>query len=234
MTPPAWYRLRSAVFFGIYAVGFLAGWAASVALHGRYVAAFAELGSGWGSRGVAIAAAGALAIALGAWALRVWGASYLSAPTVWDENIHTEALVEAGPFGFVRHPLYLGNILLALGLGAAAPVAGWAFIVVASLLFVAALIKHEETGLQHRHGAAYERYRAAVPALVPRMPRRGAHKTTRPSLAQGLRAEAFTGFLIAGVVGIVAVPRYGAAVFAACYLAGIVVQNRIEKRSTTA
>lgn len=226
---PSWYRYRSAVFAVIFAGGFLGGWLVSLALHGRYLAAFADLGSHWGHRGVASAASIALALAITAMALRVWGASYLSAPTVWDEKAHAEALVQSGPFAFVRHPLYLGNILLALGLGAAAPVAGWAFIFVATVVFVNALIRYEEDRLTERHGAAYDAYRRSVPSLVPRMTPLRAPQSVRPSAAQGLRSEAFTGFLILGVVGIFVVPRYGALAFAFCYLLGVFVQRRIER-----
>lgn len=226
---PSWYRYRSAVFAGIYALGFAGGWAVSAAMHGRYLAAFAYLGSYWGNRGVAIAGAIALAVAIAALALRVWGASYLSASTVWDQKAQAEVLVQSGPFAFVRHPLYLGNLLLALGLGAAAPLAGWAFIFAASVLFVNALVRYEERGLEQRHGDVYGAYRRAVPGLLPRLSPLHTAQAVRPSLVQGLRAEAFTGFLILGVAGIFAVPRYGAAVFIACYLIGVFVQRRIEK-----
>ncbi len=226
---PRWYGRRSAVFAGIYALGFLAGWGASVAAHGRYVAAFADIGSHWGGRGTEIAAAVALSVTIGALALRVWGASYLSAATVWDVNAHAEHLVQAGPFGVIRHPLYAGNILLALGLGAAAPLAGWIFIVAGSVLFAIALIRYEEAGLSRRHGAVFDTYRRNVPLFVPRLVRGHPKQPVRPSFAQGLRAESFTGFLIAGVVGIFAIPRYGALVFAVCYVAGILVQRRIER-----
>lgn len=229
MTPPSWYRFRSAVFAGIYAAGFLGGWLLSLALSGRYIAAFADLGSHWGPRGIAAGAAIALAIAVIALALRVWGASYLSAPTVWDQKAHAEALVQSGPFAFVRHPLYLGNVLLALGLGAAAPLAGWAFIVVATVLFVNALIHYEEDRLAERHGAAYDAYRRSVPSLLPRMTPLRAPQRIQPSLAQGVRSEAFTGFLVLGVVCIFVVPRYGGLAFAFCYLLGVFVQRRIER-----
>lgn len=225
----AWYRFRSAVFAGIFAVGFLGGWGISVAINGRYLAAFADLGSRWGHRGVAMGAGIALAVAIGAMALRVWGASYLSASTVWDENPHDQVLVQSGPFAFVRHPLYLGNLLLALGLGAAAPLAGWIFIFAASVIFVNALIRYEEDGLKKRHGASYDAYRSSVPSLIPRIPGLRANQSIQPSLVQGLRSEAFTGFLILGVVGIFVVPRYGALAFAFCYLLGVFVQRRIEK-----
>jgi protein-S-isoprenylcysteine O-methyltransferase Ste14 len=226
--PPSWYRFRSAVFASVFAMGFLGGWAVSVATNGRYLAAFADLGSHWGQRGVATAAATALAIAIAAVALRVWGASYLSASTVWDEKPQAEVLVQSGPFAFVRHPLYLGNVLLALGLGAAAPLAGWIFIFAATVFFVSALIRYEEDRLTERHGSAYDTYRRRVPSLVPRVTRLRAPQSARPSLAQGLRSEAFTGFLILGVVGIFVVPHYGALAFVFCYLLGVFVQRRIE------
>ena len=227
--PPSWYRFRSAVFAGIFAAGFLGGWVVSSAVNGRYLAAFADLGSHWGHRGVITAGATALTIAIAAVALRVWGASYLTASTVWDQKAHADVLVQSGPFAFVRHPLYLGNILLALGLGAAAPLAGWIFIAAATVLFVAALIRYEEAILKQRHGSAYDAYRRSVPSLLPRASGVRAPQGARPSLAQGLRSEAFTGFLILGVFAIFVVPRYGALAFALCYLLGVLVQRRIER-----
>jgi protein-S-isoprenylcysteine O-methyltransferase Ste14 len=227
--PPSWYRFRSAVFASIFGIGFLAGWAVSLAMNGRYLATFADLGSHWGQHGVAIGAGIALAIAIAAVALRVWGASYLSAPTVWDEKPQGEVLVQCGPFAFVRHPLYLGNVVLALGLGAAAPLGGWIFIFAATLLFVNALIRYEDDRLSERHEAAYDAYRRSVPSLVPRVSGLRTPKNVRPSLAQGLRSESFTAFLILGVVGIFVVPRYGALAFAFCYLLGVFVQRRIER-----
>ena len=226
--PPSWYRFRSAVFASIFAAGFLGGWAASVAVNGRYLAAFADLGSHWGHR-ILAAAAIALAIAIAALALRVWGASYLSASTVWDEKPQDEVLVQSGPFAFVRHPLYLGNVVLALGLGAAAPLAGWIFIFAATLLFVHALIRYEDDRLSERHGTEYDSYRRNVPSLLPRVTPIHAPQNMQPSFAQGLRSEAFTGFLILGVVGIFVVPRYGALAFLVCYLLGVFVQRRIER-----
>jgi protein-S-isoprenylcysteine O-methyltransferase Ste14 len=227
-TPP-WYRFRSAAFAAIFAIGFLGGWIVSLAVKGHYLAAFSDLGSRWDHRGVAIAAVIALAFAFGAIALRAWGASYLSASTVWDEKPHADVLVQSGPFALVRHPLYLGNILLALGLGAAAPLAGWIFIVAATVLYVNTLIRYEDDRLGEIHGSAFEAYRQRVPSLVPRGLGRGPAQSARPSLAQGLRSEAFTSCMLLGVVGIFVVPRYGALAFAFCYIVGVLVQRRIER-----
>lgn len=229
MPEPQWYRRRSAVFALIYAAGFLGGWGISVTVHGRYVAAFTDLGARWGRNGVIAFAIAALCFMVAAFAVRVWGASYLSATTVWDEKAHAEMLLTAGPFAHLRHPLYLGNILLGIGLGAAAPLAGWAFIVIATFIFVQALIRFEERGLAARHGATFQAYAHSVPSLVPKVIGVPAGQQVQPSIRQGLRAESFTGFLLAGVVAVFAVPKYGVALLFACYAAGIVVQRRIER-----
>lgn len=226
---PLWYRRRSAIFALVFAIGFLGGWAISYARLRRYEPAFASVGSHWGSHGVLIAALAAIALIATAMAVRVWGSSYLSAPTVWDEDAHTETLIVAGPFRFVRHPLYLGNMLLALGFGAAAPLFGWAFIVIADALFIRVLIVYEDRRLAACHGENFATYRREVRAMFPRLPPVPANQAVAPSPAQGLSAESFTMFLLAGVIGLFAVPRYGAFVLAACYAAGIFVQRRIER-----
>lgn len=227
---PAWYRRRSAVFALLFAAGFLGGWAISQAMLGRYEPAFATIGMHWGPHGPLIAALAALGLLFAAMSVRVWGASYLSAPTVWDEEVHTEALVIAGPFRFVRHPLYLGNMLLAAGFGAAAPLYGWIFIVIANALFIRSLIALEEGRLATRYGEAYQQYRREVPSMLPRLIPAAAQQPVRPSLGQGLRAESFTMFLLAGVIGLFVVPRYGVLVLVLCYITGVLVQRRIESK----
>ena len=230
MNSPAWYRGRSAVFALIYAVGFLGGWAVSAALGRPYIPAFRELGEHWGSKGVTIAVTGALLCMAAAFAIRVWGSSYLSAFTVWNANARTDALLVAGPFRYCRHPLYAANLLLALGMGAAAPLYGWAFIVFANLFFVYALLVHEERALAQRHDEAYARYRNAVPALFPRLvPVPALQTKVRPSLAQGFRAECFSGFVILGMMGFFIVPSYGGWILAASYILGVIVQRNVER-----
>lgn len=228
---PAWYRRRSAVFALLFAVGFLGGWGISQIIVGRYEPAFATIGTHWGPHGPLIAGLAALLVVLAAMSVRVWGASYLSASTVWDEEVHTESLIVAGPFRFVRHPLYLGNMLLAAGLGAAAPLSGWIFIIVANALFIRSLIAFEEERLAIRYGEAYRRYRCEVPAMLPRLTPAPAHQLVPPSVTQGLKAESFTMFLLAGVIGLFAVPRFGVLVLVFCYIAGVLVQRRIESKS---
>lgn len=226
---PNLYRRRSAVFALLFAIGFFGGWAISLATLGRYEPAFATVGAHWGSRGLLSAALVALGIIVVAMSLRIWGSSYLSATTAWDEEAHTEALIIAGPFRFLRHPLYLGNILLALGLGAAAPLCGWIFIVISNAIFVRWLVAYEDMLLATYHLEGFMEYRRQVPAMLPRVWPVPPHQGPKPSLAQGLRAESFTIFVIAGITGLFAIPKYGVLVLVGCYLVGIAVQLRIER-----
>jgi len=80
-----------------------------------------------------------------------------------------EEVVKAGAFRFSRHPGNLG----ALGFFLFLPrmTANRAILLVLVGLYVVLGSLHEEHRLRAAYGAAYERYRRAVPFLVPRRPR---------------------------------------------------------------
>lgn len=227
---PGWYRRRSAVFAGAFAIAFLGGWAISVAMVGRYQPAFETIGAIFGARGPLFAGFAALALVFVAMAIRVWGSAYLNAATVWDEEVHAETFIVAGPFRFVRHPLYAANMLFIIGFAAAAPLIGWLFVIVVDAIFIRSLIHFEEERFIAVHGDAYRDYRKRVPAVIPRLVPVPARQSVRPSLAQGLSAESFTLFLIAGMVSLFTVPRYGVVGLILCYAAGVLVQRRIEQK----
>jgi protein-S-isoprenylcysteine O-methyltransferase Ste14 len=73
------------------------------------------------------------------------------------------ALVTTGVFRYVRHPMYLGMVLLEIGLAIllgyatpfAAPILLWA-------VLRAGFIHREEVAMSKRFGAGYESYRARV------------------------------------------------------------------------
>ena len=75
----------------------------------------------------------------------------------------TNALMDDGPFGFSRNPLYVGLLSLYLGLALTAPTF-WGLILfpAAVLLLLWGAILPEERYLQRRFGAAYEDYRRRV------------------------------------------------------------------------
>lgn len=229
MTSPWWYRRRSAVFALIYLAGFVGGWLVSPGRH--YEAAFATLGRYLGpSGGSALLAAAALFTA-GCLFVRAWGSSYLSAALVWNANAKTDTLVSAGPFRYLRHPLYFGNVLLAIGFGLLAPVPGMVFIFVANAAFISALMHHEEELMLRRYGDAFRAYCMQVPAIVPRLKPAAGNSMVHASLKEGVLSELFTASLCAGLFAWVLVPVYGVYIFIALYAAGVLAQRAVERRS---
>jgi protein-S-isoprenylcysteine O-methyltransferase Ste14 len=105
-------------------------------------------------------------------ALRVWAAGHLR---------KTVRLVTSGPYRYTRNPLYLGRLLIFTGVaimawlpgGASFGVlaAGWAVFFV---YYLPRKERVESARLRAIHGAAYDHYRDAVGALLPRVtPYRG-------------------------------------------------------------
>jgi len=193
MESPWWYRKRALVFGAIYLAGF---WAAAFydAMSGReYASAAHELH----------ADAAVVVLMVACWALRIWGSSYLLSGTVWSPNSRTDSFVTAGPFAYSRNPLYLGNVLMALGVGMLAPAPGWLLINVLNMAFIVLLIRWEERGMRSRYGERFADYCACVPQLFPRLTP-GVHSAGDASLREGLRAEIFTGTILAGAIAVVA------------------------------
>lgn len=110
------------------------------------------------------------ALALMGEALRLWAISYAGEPTR-GETLDAPRLVTAGPYAYVRNPLYVGNLLNSLGVlaGAFHPWAWQRTLVLGSLtiLFYTYLGRHEEKFLHRIFGAQYEHYRQQVPAWIP-------------------------------------------------------------------
>lgn len=234
MASPWWYRGRTWVFGAVYLGGFLiAGLYAGVFRH-RYIPAFRELGARLGPDGALWLLAFAAGCAAVCYALRVWGSSYLRAGTVWNPDAKSDRFVIAGPFRFVRNPLYLGTIFLAIGIGLLAPVLGFAFIVIGNIVVVLALAAHEEVLLASVYGDRFRAYAARVPSLIPRIVPVAPEGDATPSLVQGLLAEVFTAALLLGILLTLADPHHGYLYFFVLYVAGIVAQRMIARRQQPA
>lgn len=229
MSSPWWYRGRTWVFAAIFFAGFIIGAFVSFASHHAYVPAYHELGSYLGPQGAQWVLMFAALCAAICYALRVWGSSYLRAGIVWNASARTDSLLVAGPFRYVRNPLYVGNAFLAVGVGLMAPLVGFGIIVIGNLLFVAALAGHEETALSAVYGERFREYAARVPSLIPRLVPAPAGGDARPSLAQGLLAEVFTAALLIGIVLSFVDPRRGYLDFFALYIGGLVAQRMIAR-----
>jgi protein-S-isoprenylcysteine O-methyltransferase Ste14 len=91
-------------------------------------------------------------------------------------------LVASGPFGIVRNPLYIGNVLLWLGLTVSARLLWLAPVVTLVLVLqYRAIVAWEEHVLARRLGDAYRQYAAHVPRWIPRAGRTVRGGTTRGS-----------------------------------------------------
>ena len=106
----------------------------------------------------------ALGFMLAGTLLAFWSAWYLGAS--FSLLPQARALVTTGPYRYVRHPIYLGGLLITLG----EVWLRWSPLVLAlNLLFVAAQIvrlRYEEETLE-RAFPEYREYRARTSALIP-------------------------------------------------------------------
>ena len=119
--------------------------------------------------------AAGLPLALAGEALRCWAVGF-SGVTTRSDRVTAPALVTAGPYAYVRNPLYVGNFITALGFTIAftgdlpAPkrfVLG-AFGLGSMLAVYATIVPLEESYLRKTFGASFDEYVARVPRLVPR------------------------------------------------------------------
>jgi protein-S-isoprenylcysteine O-methyltransferase Ste14 len=106
-------------------------------------------------------------------------------------------LIDSGPFGLVRNPLYIGNILLWVGFALTARLL-WLAPIVLALLAVEyhAIVRWEEQLLESRLGEAYRAYAARVPRWLPILERRarGARRKDRFAPHLGSSASSAFGF----------------------------------------
>jgi protein-S-isoprenylcysteine O-methyltransferase Ste14 len=113
-------------------------------------------------------------------------------------------LVSSGPFGWVRNPLYIGNVLLWVGFTTSARLL-WLLAPVVVLLMVEyhAIVRWEETLLESRLGDAYRDYVSRVPRWIPRPPgvRPGSDPGLTPRFSWGETLFSERGTLMAIAAG---------------------------------
>ncbi len=153
-------------------------WVALPAVHAGIPWALSHLGprygwadggpSGWNLLGYVSLAVGAVVLA---W-IMVFGLSqYRNLPERVPIDWSPALLMTGGPYAFSRHPMYVGELALWLGLavlyGSPAVLAGFA-VVFAGMRRLAA---REDVGLEAAFGDRYRRYKARVPRWIG-LPRR--------------------------------------------------------------
>jgi protein-S-isoprenylcysteine O-methyltransferase Ste14 len=106
--------------------------------------------------------------------IRCWAVGY-SGVTTRNDAVTAPKLVTAGPYAYVRNPLYLGNFITAAGFAIAFTGknsgAARSALVLGSLGIMAAvyatIIPHEEAYLRSQFGEVFDWYCERVPRVIP-------------------------------------------------------------------
>jgi protein-S-isoprenylcysteine O-methyltransferase Ste14 len=117
-----------------------------------------------------------LPVAIAGELVRCWAVGY-SGVTTRGDAVEAPKLVSAGPYAYVRNPLYVGNFLTAAGFAIAFTGRNSAAhrlgLIGGSLAIMAAvyatIVPHEEAFLHGEFGAEFERYCERVPRVVPQL-----------------------------------------------------------------
>src|SRR5690606_26576030 len=93
--------------------------------------------------------------------IRLWGVSWAGSETRTTGTVGGSFLITSGPFGHVRNPLYVGNILMYTGLGVMSyavfpwlQIAGFIFFIIQYYY----IIKEEEAYLRKTFEGEFEKY----------------------------------------------------------------------------
>lgn len=106
--------------------------------------------------------------------IRLWANGYVGHRKVGRTKLHLKEskigqLITAGPYAFVRHPLYFGTFLIGAGF---CVIVGDLWLSLAALVFFFRVylrkMWEEERRLMHEWGPAYRAYHRRVPRWLPR------------------------------------------------------------------
>jgi len=91
--------------------------------------------------------------------VRMWASGYV---------MKNKQLATNGPYAYVRHPLYVGNILLLIGFSIAST-QWWSFVVMGALLwfYYPPTISYEDNKLREIFGTEWEQWSKNIHALIP-------------------------------------------------------------------
>ena len=137
--------------------------------------------------------------------LRLWGVSWAGSETRTTNNVGGTYLIISGPFAHLRNPLYLGNIMMYIGIGIMS-FALFPWLQVAGLIFFSLqyniIINEEEEYLKNTFGKQFANYTANVRRFIPRLSSYKVSNIDQPDFSwkDGMRSEMRTfqafGFII--------------------------------------
>ncbi len=139
-------------------------------------------------------------------ALRIWASSYQWHNIANPLPSARTGLITAGPYAYVRHPIYLSMLLLTTGVFVA--FGSWlaaALVVIVTLLLNLWQASYEDAYLREQYGPEAQRYQEHVMALIPKVWDPYPVRSGTFSLAQGLKHDvgplsAFVCFILTMVV----------------------------------
>lgn len=126
--------------------------------------------------------------------LRYWGVAYAGSLTRVTGGVGAPEIIVAGPFAHVRNPLYLGNVLLYIGIGIASNALFPWLVLMAAVYFAFQyyqIVLLEEGFLRSTFGGAFEDFSKNVPRFVPRLTgyKNEAQAHQRPDWFAAVRSE---------------------------------------------
>jgi len=150
----------------------------------------------------AFSIAAGLPIAFLGEAVRCWAVGY-SGVTTRGDRVEAPALITAGPYAYVRNPLYVANVITAAGFAFAFTgknsfttrlgLIGLSLGTMAAVY--ATIIPHEEQFLRTEFAADFEQYCERVPPLVPlREPAPDSCGTFKPEVIREAESKTFVTF----------------------------------------
>lgn len=121
--------------------------------------------------------AGTVIAALGA-AIRFWASGHVK---------KNRELATDGPYAYVRHPLYVGNILLLVGFSLASNL-WWSWLLMAFLLwfYYPPAISYEDNKLRNIFGEKWENWSRDIHALIPSFSKPAGSASSEWSFKQSL------------------------------------------------
>ena len=133
-------------------------------------------------------------IALFGEAMRFWGVAYAGSLTRVTGSVGAPEVVVAGPYAYMRNPLYVGNIMMYSGVGVMAN-AFSPWLVLAAFTYIAVqysmIVSLEEEFLEEEFGGVYLQFKKEVPRFFPRFPpnRHPAQEHQKADWSEAFRSE---------------------------------------------
>lgn len=124
--------------------------------------------------------------------IRIWGVGYAGSETRTTGPVGGSKLITAGPYAYVRNPLYVGNMLIYLGFGVMS-MALFPFLQILGFIYFLVqyylIVTLEEEYLSRTFGDEYARYYKHVPRFIPRLKRYEFAGNFKFDIKEALRSE---------------------------------------------